>query len=84
MTQNTGTIIQVNRLSVDTGGSVTLDKSNAIDQVLAVTSSGGLTVNDSGGGLIVSGPISNGAGDLIKFITTGSALTIQTNLNGGA
>ncbi len=63
VTQNTGTIIQVNRVSVDTGGSVTLDKSNAIDQVLAMTSSGGLIVNDSGGGLVVTGPISNGAGD---------------------
>jgi hypothetical protein len=84
VTQNVGETISAGSVSVSTGGLVNLGNNNSIGTVLGVSSNGGLTINDVAGGLIVSGPISNGAGDGISITTAGGALSIQTDLSGGA
>ncbi len=84
VTQNAGTAVSVDTLAVSTGGSITLGNNNNIGTVGGISSNGGLLINDVSGGLVLSGPITGGAGDDVTISTDGGGLSIQTDITGGA
>ncbi|MEO8523108.1 MAG: filamentous hemagglutinin N-terminal domain-containing protein, partial [Caldimonas sp.] len=57
LTQTTATAINTGTLTASTGGAITLDKANTIANLGAVTRGGAFTLNDTTGGLTLTGSV---------------------------
>ncbi len=80
VTQNAGTVINANILTMDSGGAVTLNNNNTIGTLSTATAAGALSLNDTAGGLNVLGPVS--AGGAVSLTTAGGALDVNGTVTG--
>ncbi len=80
ITQNGGTAINADRVTVNSSGAVLLGQNNNINVLGAVTRNGVFALNDVAGGLTVNGPISGG--DVVDLNVSGGILNVQGNVNG--
>jgi len=84
ISQAAGTIsVATLRASVGSAASITLDKANQIGTLGAFSAGGSFTLNDTTGGLIVSG-VTTATGGAVSITTAGGALSLQGNLSGNS
>src|SRR5262249_40179080 len=82
VSQSAGTSLNVATLTVDSTGAVTLSApANQLGTLGAVIRGGALTVNDSTGGLVVTGPITGGAtANPVSLATAGGPLAVNSSI----
>jgi hypothetical protein len=84
VTQTAGTTINAGTLAVNGGSSVILGNANTVTNLGAVSTIGNFTLNDTAGGLTVTGNVDAGPGQnasrgAISITTSGGALAIGDN-----
>ena len=83
LTQNGGTTLNVGTLTVSTANTITLTSgTNTIGTLGSVTRGGAVDINDSTGGLSVTGPVTGGTiTNAVAITTAGGALAVNGNIS---
>jgi hypothetical protein len=82
ITQTAATVLNVDTVTANTSSSINLGLSNTINTLGTITRGGALTVNDTTGGLAVTGPITGGTiTNAVSITTAGGALAVNGNIS---
>jgi filamentous hemagglutinin family protein len=78
VTQTAATAINTGTLTASTAGAITLDKNNTITDLGAITRGGAFTLNDTTGGLTLTGSVGSNA-SAVSITTAGGVLSLGAN-----